>query len=430
MTFTLVNVLACVFEAIIIFMFFDAYIEKNESTRLSMHAILFVILAVLISLSNIVLNLGLLNLIFVIVIVFIIMSIYNRNLKMNLVLSIVSVVILTMSEIVVGLLTIMLTGVEMDKIGEITEYHLLGAILSKLIAFFIMKFFCLIHRKDNDLKIKTSYWLLFLMMFISSGMSIFLIFRFQYESNLVVYNLASVLCSFGLLYSTFFTLYLYENLSVQAKMEQKHEIFQQQIKAQSKHLDEILITQREIKKLRHDLANHNISIQKYFEEGDCKSGLDYMKNMNELINISSGEITTGNTALDAIINTKRSIALSKNIKFMTNIQIPENIFVDAIDLCIIFGNALDNCVEACERITDGEQWISISIVYEDDSLICKIANSAPKTQSGFLHTIKKDRENHGFGIGNIESALSKYKNVCRFKHENEEFQLSFVIFNN
>lgn len=155
-----------------------------------------------------------------------------------------------------------------------------------------------------------------------------------------------------------------------------------------------------------------------------------MKNMNELVNISSGEITTGNTALDAIINTKRSIALSKNIKFMTNIQIPENIFVDAIDLCIIFGNALDNCVEACERITDGKRWISISIIYEDDSLICKIANSAPKTQRGFLHTIKKDRKNHGFGIENIESALSKYKNVCRFKRENEEFQLSFVIFNN
>lgn len=428
MTFTLVNILACTFESIIIFMFFDAYIEKQEEIKSCLYSVSIALLAGLIALSNIVLNLGLLNLVFVIVSTFIIMYVYNKNIKMNLILSIISVVILTVSELIVALLIIMLTGVAMDKLDTTSEYYILGAILSKLIAFLIMKVFCLIHKKNNDLTIKTSYWLLFLIVFVSSGMSIFLIFKLQYESNLSSHNIISVLCSFGLLYSTFFTLYLYEKLSTQAKIEQKQKIFRQQIKAQSKHLDEILITQHEIKKLRHDLVNHNISIQKYFENEDYKSGLEYLKNMNKVVNLSDQDIKTGNTALDAIINTKKSIAKSKNIEFITNIQIPENIFVDAIDICIIFGNALDNCIEACERISNGLKKISVSIIYEDNSMICKIVNTAVKNKNKFLQTTKKDKYNHGFGIENIESALAKYKHICRFKQDESEFQLSFVIF--
>lgn len=122
--------------------------------------------------------------------------------------------------------------------------------------------------------------------------------------------------------------------------------------------------------------------------------------------------------------------LSKNIEFDTKIQIPEDIFVDAIDICIIFGNALDNCIEACDKIENGPKKISVSIIYEDESLICKIVNTAIKSNSRFLHTTKSDNINHGFGIGNIESALEKYKNICRFKQSDTEFILSFVIFKN
>lgn len=424
----IVNILSCLFESIIIFMFFEPYVEKREETNIIRYMGSIAVLSVIISLSNSVLKLGLLNLIFVTFFIFIISYMYNKNIKVNVILSIISVVILTVSEIIVGFLITMITNIPMNKIYTIDEYQILGTILSKLFAFFIMKFFCILHKNDNELTIKTPYWFIFLMMFISAGMSIFLIFKQQYESNLVSLNIISVLCSFGLLYTTFITLYLYENMSKQAKIEQKQEMFQQQIRAQSKHLDEILITQHELKKLRHDLINHNITIQNFFEMRDYEAGLKYLKNMNSAVNLSKSELETGNTALDAIINTKRSSALNKGIEFVTNIQVPENLFMDAIDVCIIFGNALDNCIEACELINDDRKMISISIVYEDESVICKIVNTAVKRKCKFLQTTKNDNNNHGLGIENIESAMSKYKHVCRFKQDDKYFELSFIIF--
>ena len=122
--------------------------------------------------------------------------------------------------------------------------------------------------------------------------------------------------------------------------------------------------------------------------------------------------------------------MSKGIEFESNIQVPEKLFVDAIDVCIIFGNALDNCIEACNRMNNKNKKIDMSVIYDDDSVICKIVNTSPDTSAKFLQTVKKDKKNHGFGIENIKSSLSKYKNICRFIQSDNEFTLFFIIFKN
>ncbi|MBR2476867.1 MAG: GHKL domain-containing protein [Clostridia bacterium] len=429
MTF-IFNSLACVFEAIIVFMYISEYTVKNENILNHTKLISILTLSVAIILSNTIFNLGLLNFVIMILSTFAISFIFSKSVMKNMILAIISILILAIAEIIVVFLIALVEYVTPLKVVTTENYKILGTIISKFIAFLIFKVLCILHKGEYNRKIKTSYWILFMIMFITSVITIFLIFELQLENISVAMHNLSLISSFGLLYSLFFALYLYENLSKQAAVEKQQEIFQQQIKAQSKHLDEILVTQKEIRKLRHDLNNHNISIKAYFESNDCKAGLEYLEGMNKMIDVSKDTIETGNVALDAIINTKRSIAISKNIEFNTHIQIPENIFIDPIDICIIFGNALDNCIEACEHVIEGVKRITVNMVYEDDSIICKISNTALKHKGKFLQTTKKHQDEHGFGIKNIETAISKYKNILRFNFEDNEFVLSFVIFNN
>ena len=63
-----------------------------------------------------------------------------------------------------------------------------------------------------------------------------------------MYNL-SVLCSFGLLFSTFFVLYLYEHLAEQSEIIHNQQKYEQHLKEQVKHLDEILVAQKQLKNL-------------------------------------------------------------------------------------------------------------------------------------------------------------------------------------
>lgn len=89
---------------------------------------------------------------------------------------------------------------------------------------------------------------------------------------------------------------------------------------------------------------------------------------------------------------------------------------------------MDNCIEACEQIQDKPKKIEVSVLYDDNAFVCKISNSSVKPKDGFLSTNKKDKNNHGFGIENIKSALGKYNSIYRFNQSDDSFILSFVIF--
>lgn len=210
------------------------------------------------------------------------------------------------------------------------------------------------------------------------------------------------------------------------KLEIQKQQYEQQINSQSKHIDEILVMQKQIKKFRHDSSHHFTALKYFFANNQNQDGLSYIEKINS--DLENTEIVdTGNTAFDAIISTKKALAESKNIEFTIQIQIPEKLKVDAVDLCVIFGNSLDNAIEACEKL-ENQRMINVSAIYDDCQLICKITNTAAFSTTD-LQTTKDDKENHGFGLENIKQALSKYNHVLKIDQSDNNFVLSFVIFN-
>lgn len=210
------------------------------------------------------------------------------------------------------------------------------------------------------------------------------------------------------------------------KLEIQKQQYEQQISSQSKHIDEILVMQKQIKKFRHDSSHHFTALKGFFANQQIQDGLKYIEKISDDLE-QTELVDTGNTAFDAIISTKKVLAESKNIKFNLQIQIPEKIQVDAVDLCVIFGNALDNAIEACEKL-ENHKLINVSAIYDDSQLICKVTNTALPNKS-HLQTTKNDKENHGFGLDNIKQALSKYTHVLRIDQTDDKFSLSFIIFN-
>lgn len=102
--------------------------------------------------------------------------------------------------------------------------------------------------------------------------------------------------------------------------------------------------------------------------------------------------------------------------------------VEPIDMCVIFGNALDNAIEACDRMDETDKNISITIICKDEAILCKVVNSAPKPVNSLLGTSKADKQNHGFGLENIKTTLAKYNANPTIERTDTEFTLKFVIF--
>ena len=97
-------------------------------------------------------------------------------------------------------------------------------------------------------------------------------------------------------------------------------------------------------------------------------------------------------------------------------------------MCIIFGNAVDNAIEACERIKDGNKKIDLTLICQDKRIFCRIANTTAERQKGIFKTSKPDKQNHGFGLDNIKTTLAKYNSEPMITQIDNEFVLKFIIF--
>lgn len=140
-------------------------------------------------------------------------------------------------------------------------------------------------------------------------------------------------------------------------------------------------------------------------------------------------MNTGNNALDAILSAKQSLAESKGIAFRTHLRIQERLPIAPEDLAIIFGNALDNAIEACDRLPEGaEKRITLVLQQDATMLLCRITNTAPEKKNVLLATSKADKANHGFGVQNIREALDKYEATVTFSQEGTLFHFSFMLF--
>ena len=138
-------------------------------------------------------------------------------------------------------------------------------------------------------------------------------------------------------------------------------------------------------------------------------------------------VDTGNVALDTILTVKKTLAESKGIIFNMKVQVPMALAVAPMDVAAILGNALDNAIEACERIEEGARRIELSLVQQESALLCKIVNSVPQNTLT-LATTKDDVENHGFGLESIRATLAKYDTLPLIEQTDGQFSLSFVIY--
>ena len=425
--YNVADMLTGLVEAIMAFLLFGTFCTKRDNLPKWTYYIGIIILTILINLSNAVFNNDIFNAVGMSAAFFIISFLYKGNIPVKIIISVLSFLLIVITEIIVLFGITLIYDITVAEAVNIPSYRLLGIIVSKILVLLIANIIRFKY-KDRSFIFKPTYWLLFFLIFDTSIVAVFLIFRLSFGiDNEFMYNL-SVLCSFGLLFSTFFALYLYEHLAKQAEMIRNQEQYEQHLKMQLKHLDEILITQKQIKKFKHDFNNYTIGLQAYIDDHDFQGANEYINKLKETFAPGEDIVETGNTALDAILSTKIAIAKSKGIVVDTKIQIPEKLSVDPIDICIIFGNSLDNAIEACERTHLADKKISITILCKDEAVFCKIINPAPKPKNSLLHTSKADKKNHGFGLENIRTALSKYNAVPGIERTDTEFVLKFVIF--
>lgn len=427
MIYDFAKILTGLIETMALFKVYDTFCERKEGVSSWGYFIGVMAFTVLINISNVIFSYGILNAVGMLAVFLLASIFYNGKISVKITLSVLTLLFIAIIEIIVLFGMVFILKINTTLVVDNKIYNLLGIIISKTLTLFLavvlnVKF------KKKYLNVKTSYWWLFLIMFFTSVVNVFLIFKLSYDVGNSYMNNLSILCSFGLLFSTFFALYLYERLAKQNELIKEKEQYEQHLKMQLKHFDDILITQKQLKKFKHDFNNYTIGLQAYINKKDFNGATLYLESLKNEFEKSTDSVDTGNVAFDSILTTKIAIAKSKNINVSTSIQLPERINIDPIDICTIFGNALDNAIEACEKVSVGERTIDVSVIFNGVAVLCKIVNTKSAEQKEICFTSKEDKDNHGFGLENIKNTLEKYNSVPTIKITDTEFELKFMIF--
>lgn len=172
--------------------------------------------------------------------------------------------------------------------------------------------------------------------------------------------------------------------------------------------------------LLHDVNRHIKSIEQLYLNGNTEVAAEYTKQIGGMLQPLMPVKYTGNPILDILLSDYISIMDEKRIDFDIKVDNVKMDFMDAMDITTIFGNLLDNAIEACDKIENNKKIFvkigayheMISIRLENNCRTVKWKNGVPVSEKG---------RNHGMGLLNVRRCIEKYDGSIKLKAENGIF---------
>ena len=198
----------------------------------------------------------------------------------------------------------------------------------------------------------------------------------------------------------------------------------------AKYYDEVQNMYQQVRGWRHDYHNHVQMMKAYLSQGQYQQLDAYLDQLTTDLSTVDTVIKTGNVMVDAILNSKISIAKSRQIAINAKAIVPKQFECSDLELCIVVGNLMDNAIEACMELSNpADRFIRIYLdVIKGKFYLC-ITNSMnrPIHKVHGKYRTTKTEEGHGFGLARIDSIVSKYGGCINRQHEEGIFSTEVIL---
>ncbi|WP_216772363.1 ATP-binding protein [Metabacillus halosaccharovorans] len=178
----------------------------------------------------------------------------------------------------------------------------------------------------------------------------------------------------------------------------------------------------------HDLKNQIIFLR---AEEDADKRNAYLTKMENEIKFYETQYKTGNNVLDTVLASKNIYCIKNGITLTCVADGTLLEKMDVIDICTIFGNALDNAIEYEKQIEDIEKrLIHVSVFSQKGFLMIRFENyfeGELEYEGDLPVTTKKDMFKHGYGLKSIRYGVQKYDGVVKVDQKDNWFELYILI---
>jgi sensor histidine kinase regulating citrate/malate metabolism len=177
----------------------------------------------------------------------------------------------------------------------------------------------------------------------------------------------------------------------------------------------------------HDLK-HMLCL---LSSGQVKTDDPWTEELKEELQNWEARADTGNQILDTILTEKHHLCIRNHIQLTCGIdgaclkEMPDS------DICIIFGNLLDNAIRSVSALPDEDGRLIHILVFERQGFLnISFDNTCSKNvvfENGFPVSDKGDPVYHGFGLKSVCHIVNKYGGVLEFQQEKPWFQVRILL---
>ncbi len=186
------------------------------------------------------------------------------------------------------------------------------------------------------------------------------------------------------------------------------------------------------RELIHDTKHHFLVVQEYLKNEEYENLQKYIKQISDEFQRTVPKVYTGIKILDFILEQKRVVAQKSGIRYEIDTMLLTGIPTTEQETCALFGNLLDNAIEACCLVETEEKWIEIQINQSNQLLSIEVLNTFEIPcirKQGVFETIKEERSVHGYGIKSMRRIVDKHQGLITYEEKEKIFITKITFFN-
>jgi len=209
--------------------------------------------------------------------------------------------------------------------------------------------------------------------------------------------------------------------------QSKRDLMAAQVSALEGRISAAQAAEETIRIERHDLRHKLLSVEDMIERGEKEDALAYIHSLQGEVEYTRPERWCADPLLDAVFSSYFAQARRQGIRIKAKLAFPEQLPVDAAELCTVFANALENAIHACAALPEGEREIVCTCI-SHPSLMFEVANP-------YQGTVSFDKEGrprsmdpaHGIGTRSISAFCEKHGACCIYEARNGWFHLKVAL---
>ncbi|MDR7855198.1 ATP-binding protein [Tissierella sp.] len=215
-------------------------------------------------------------------------------------------------------------------------------------------------------------------------------------------------------YFVFIILY-YTETQKQASLQRERDMLDIQFKQAQTEFASLRQMQQNAASYRHDMRHHFALLQVLAGEDRIDTIKEYLKTAQADMDAITPIRFCENETVNLILSSFASKAKQAKAMFTIDAKLPDKLNFSDTELCSILSNALENAIQATEKIPDSNKRLIKLRLYSKNTKLCIDIRNTYQSEAIFHNGLPiSKKQGHGFGTKSMVHIVEKYGGVFQF----------------